>query len=342
MSPNISRRKALQYGFILSSSGLLSSLSGCLSDAPDDASTKESSTTTDQTQQKSATPETTAEKTTSSHYRSVEVSLTEVSAESVAEGVLRSPQSMRAFERDLVQQAISAGTVTFAHTVFEPLSDRFYVTHSGKYYELTRSVINEQSVTGQRFSFDAISTCDGTTQDITEDPISFETLPDADKQTFELGHVRHLDEKLCFGGGTKVYYPPADKDSSLFINESPTFVRYDDETYVVRYEGAMQLTLTTFRFTANVLGNTNSEYTAAVVPNIVWQITPTELPTSERKFFFDLLDDGYYYTENPVPAHVDSFIQRISKNAPLEINRGSFYLEYEGTYYRLRSEEVVS
>ena len=285
-----------------------------------------------------ATPGTTDEGTPA-HYRKVEFLLVEVSAGQVAEGVLRGTKYLDAYEADLIDAAVADGSTTFSATSFEPLRERIYVRRDA-YYEITRTVVDERSVTAHNFDVDAITTCRGETPEVTEEPVPSADLPPTDRRTFLRGTRDLLDDDGCFTAGRKVYYPPDAAANSTFIADSPTFVRHDGEVYVVRHEGTREMTLTEYHFDATLLGETRAEYVARVVPDVVWRVDADALPDAEREFFERLLRDGSYSRENPIPEVVDAFVGRMYDNvyaAP-----GEYYVSFEDDYYRLEYTQVQS
>lgn len=337
-SPSTNRR-----GFLITTAGTtLATLTGCLSQSPGNTTQRPTgTTTTNTTPRPTESPQTPDEISETTHYRQVEAFVHETTPQEIAEGVLRGEKHLDQFEKVLLERTIAEGTSTFTATTFEPLAERIYVERDGSYYSITRTITDERSVTAHGFIIDSISTCSNTTPPATDGRVAIDELSSTDQRTFVLGLRDHLDDDSCFGGTRTYYYPPNAEANSVFIDNARTLVEYGGDTYVVEHRGTKQATLTTFKYNATLLGKTKAEYAAKVVQDVVWHVDPEVLPDAELTFFEQLIEDGHYEKENPIPEHVDDFLYRIPDNAYAHVEN-QYFLEYDGMYYRLRYTIVMS
>lgn len=269
--------------------------------------------------------------------------MSETTAETVANGVLRGTKFLEAFERGLINETVDAGTASFESINYAPLRDRIYVQRAGAYFRIVRSVAGRASVSAHAFQIDAISTCPNETPTVSEEPVAFDELPATDRRVFLVGIRDDYENDTCFGFSDRlVQYSSKTERESVFINESPTLVRYENDTYRVRYEGTEERTKKTFEFTAEELGATFEAYASGVVPEVVWHVTPSELPQSQREFFEELRQRSYYEKENPIPDGVFDFLRRVEDHAYSLEEFGPYFVEHDDTYYRFTYTDVMS
>lgn len=327
------QRTAISRRHLLSAlSGIvIPSSTGCLGSRRDAPATDTRTQTTD-------SPQTPTETTTD--YRRVEITVTKVTATEVGEGVLRGSKWLEEFEAALIHRAVTNGMTTFTTVMYTPLSARIYIAREGAYYRITRSVTAEQNVTAHKFLIRLLSSSSKTTSSATN-PLSYEALSEADQHTFSFGLRDELEEVRYSSAGRRFVYSPDAERTSVLINESPTYVRYGDEIYIVHYEGTGKATETTFRFDATRLGQTKQEYVQTVVPEVVWAVDASTLSADEQTFFQRLLEEGSYMRENPIPAYVDTFLNRVLTNAYTHPVSDRSFLEYQGDYYCVRFSVTV-
>lgn len=345
--PPVCRRAFLTGGVSVAAA----TLAGCTTTSPSDPSTTETLTpvvvrppTTDgpKSPGQESTP---TDDPTQAHYRRVEVHLTETDPETIATAVLRGDRHLEAFEGELLDRVISEGSSTFTSINYDVLSERLYVARSAGYFRITRSVVATESVTAHAFQLDAITPCPGRTQPTPtgEDPIPSKELPQMDQQVFLRGVRDHYETDACFSFSDRlVEYSSEARARSMFIGESPTLVRHRGDTYLVTFEGTETRPKRRFEFTAEKLGDTLEEYADAVVSEVAWRIEPQELPADQRTFFEELLAEGAYETENPIPDAVLDFLSEVKSNAYALAEFGPYFLVHDGAYYRLEYTDVMS
>jgi hypothetical protein len=258
----------------------------------------------------------------------------------VGRGVLRGEEHLRRFERDLIETAIAEGSAEFTAVTFEPLGTRVFVERGGRYFRLSRTVTAEREVEAHQFDIDAITTCHGKTPTVSEEPVAFETLSEEDRRVFTMGLWNSYENDQCFLAGRTHFYPGDAAERSTFVTESPTFVAYEDDTYRVVHEGTRTSTRLTFRFEATLLGESLAAYAEAVVPEVVWDVESSALPSGEREFLAELVETGHYRKGNPIPEYVDGLKLRILRNT--YPGRGLRFIRYEGQLYGVRISEAMS
>jgi len=229
---------------------------------------------------------------------------------------------------------------------FEPLSHRIYLERDGTYYRIDRRLIEEREVSAETFEVEAVSPCAADSQPgaTPAETVAFADLSSTDRRVFLRGLRDEYGDKVCFSAGRTVTCTDAQRRASMFLDDSPTLVRYDGHTYLVTYEGVEGVTEQTYEFTAESLGSTCAAYRDAVVPEVVWHVDVGDLPEPEREFFTELLADNHYESESPIPDYVFAFQERVWDNAfytPEATATGPYYLESNGTYYRYSFRQVL-
>lgn len=285
--------------------------------------------------------EQTDEPTTAEHYRALEFQVYERDVTAVGEGVLRGEEYLEPFEADIIDRATSEGSTTFTTYTYAPLRERTYVQR-GDYYRLDRTVEDERELTVHRFNLDAVSDC-GDSKPTASKAVAFDDLPAADRRAFVHSHEEELSEEVCFGSSYRYHYETeAAVESSRLVNDSPTYVGYEGELYVVEFQRTQTTHERAYRFDATRLGSTPEEYAELIAPDVVWTVDPDTLSGAELGFVETLVHDGHYRTENPIPPHVDSVADTIRQEAYSVEEFGPYYLRYRDTYYAASVEEVMS
>jgi hypothetical protein len=345
MSPQSSSDTRRTFLLAVCSAGA-ATLTGCSDRSqPDSAPPTERRTTPGQTTHRTADSETTQRDPTpdrvGTDYYRVEVTLSEVSAESIARGARWDLERLDSFERTLLGDAVANGSRTVRSATFEPLRERLYVTLDGNYYEITRSTVETERVEAHRLDIEARSTCPGETTVADSDPIAYENLPDRGATVFVRGLRDALDDDSCVYAGRTVYYSPDAATDSRFIDESPTTVQYDGETYDVRHDGVVEATRKQFRIEANRLGRDIEQATDAVLPDVVARLDDA-LDDPQQSFLERLVRRGTVSESGSRPAPLSGLIETLRSRAySVPSRRGrAYYLEYDDTYYRFTVVEV--
>lgn len=319
---------------------LAAALAGC-SAAPDGGDETTSTLSPAPVDTRTETPHATSAHQTAEHSRTLELRAFEREVEAVGRGVLRGDDHLRPFEAELISDAVAGGEATFATYSFTPLQERVYVERDG-YYRLDRSVESTRTITVHRFRLDAVTAC-GDPAPTERDIVAFADLSPADQHAFVSSNERHMDERGCFASGYQYHYASeSDAAASTLVNDSPTYVRYEGEVYLVEFSRTHSAEETTFRFDATHAGESLTDYAEAIAPEVAWTVAADSLSANERELLAHLVEEGHYRTEDPIPEPVDSVAALIRQNTYTVRRSPAYYIRYEGRYYAVRISGAVS
>lgn len=339
-----SRRAVLS----LSASALLS-LAGCLGDdsASDSSPTTESAGT--EMTDVPTTDETSTDATTDhSDYRMVEITVNPADPADVADAVVRQFSDLTERQRRTVSNSVTDGEHVYTTYVEKPLEDDTYVAYDGAYYRIEVEVAAERQRTSHVFHLDAISDCEHLHDEeeletAREEAIGFEDLPEADREAFVFTHEDYFREGTCFSAGYHyVYESESAVERSVLVSDDPTYVEYDDATYVVEFRKTMPITEYDYRYAAERVAGTEAELHDVMARDVVIHLRPNDLSTDERELLDELTEiPAYEKWKNPIPERVDDLLNRI-RSHDAHGEWGRYFVEYRREFYRFRIQEAVA
>lgn len=340
-SPSRSRRSLLRSGAVL----LGASLAGCRSFSPgetDDRPTTEPPTSTPTS---APTPEPTPTRRPASTSGAwLDVSLEATDARDVALGVRLDDGWLEPYERTLVDRILRADQHT-ARFIRDPLAETVYLERDGVHYGITRSAEEREDVSVHRFEIEQVSPCrnpSGTTTGA--DPLALSALTPLDRRAFLRGNRESFasdGNNYCEQATGYAHYPDDAVSESVLIDPEPTFVRYDDDIYRVRFDGHTVWTQTRYRFVADPLGDL-STFTEIVVSRVVWNLDEATLPERQRSYLETLRRVDAFERTGTVPEVAREFHRRVRKHAYDAPDERDYYLALNDQFFRYRYSLAVA
>lgn len=279
--------------------------------------------------------------TTDQYYERLTLELDAVERSTVASDVLTDPTGWDVYERRVFEDAVADGRTTVDAVTMEPLRETVYVALDDRYVRVDRSVTSEREVRAYDFAIDSVSSCEHDDATTATAPVPVEDLPPADRRTVLRGHREYYAEGLCFSSSGPVRdYGDAAADRSVLLESPTTTVLVDGETYRVEYEGRTRATVTTYAYESTTVASTDSEFAAAVAPQVVWHVDPDEVEDALLSFFDRVREASVYQKEDPIPDVARRFVRLAHERSYDVPETGVHYLERAGTYFRFRHTMV--
>ena len=225
--------------------------------------------------------------------------------------------------REVVGEAVD-GAATVEDTTPPVDLDR-PVLRDGRYYNLTRTVVDERpvSVYEVEIDYDPADT-DGAA-------VAYADLPAGDRAAVDA--LLPPDERRVEGYdmGTGVRYSDAEAANSTLAG-SEALVAVDGERYRVRVGDPREVTVETYRYTAETVAQSPDEYADHLRERYLF--TLDGLPDREREVVETAIEEGYY-AESADDAAFGAVVERFfSRRAvPRTEYGGNWLVRYENTTY---------
>lgn len=259
------------------------------------------------------------------------LSMTPVDEGSLAESASRSPADVdrpaAMSAGDVVRRAIENGTTTEA-ALHPPVGTGLPFRHDGGFYNLS------YAVAGSSPGYRADVEVDYNASAVTGDVVAYEDLPTVDRRTVDTlmrGPREQQQEGYDFGVG--VTYGEAEAESSVFLTErSYDAVRYEGDVYPIRVSETESVTLTNYRYEAELVAESPDAYADHVVDRYEFELSG--LSDAER----DVVDqslNGTYYPESTGDDGFDALVVRFRGQQSVSGDEysGSWVVRYEGQRY---------
>ena len=230
-------------------------------------------------------------------------------------------------EARAIRSAIENGSGTI-EAQSPPVRDGHPFEYLGSYYDLSWEVVDERTATSVSLVVDYNAT----------DPegrrIAYEDLPAADRRALPSltpPEERHAEEGASMGAVST--YNDSEVESSVFVPE-PRYdvVVYEGEAYPVRLDGTREVTVNTYRYTAEVVANSSEEYARDVKDEYLF--TLSGLSEEERSVVETAIEEGYY-AEDRDDAAFRSVVERFTRHEAIEPGDtyGEWLVRYDGEVY---------
>lgn len=250
-----------------------------------------------------------------------------VSDAELAERASRSTANAPEEVRSVVAGAVENGSATAEERAasFDP--DR-PVRHEGRFYEVTRSVVDEREERSWEVAVDYDPPeSDGPT-------IAFADLPAVDRAVLSDLIPPSGDPPESEGpdvGVGHVYGPEGEEESVLVPDQEYEFVTHDGVRYGLRVEGPRTVTVETYRFEVEAVAGSADEYAAQVRDEYLFVLDG--LSDAEREIVTEAVDSSYNAGE-PSDAFA-SLASRFREHPGFRVDEygGEWVVEFEGETY---------
>lgn len=230
-------------------------------------------------------------------------------------------------EARAIRSAIENGSGT-VEAQSPPVRDGLPFAYEGAYYDLSWEVIDERTATSVSLVVDYNAT----------DPegrrIAYDDLPAADRRALSSlipPDERHADEEVSMGAVST--YNDTEVEESVFVPE-PRYdvVVYEGEAYAVRLDGTREVTVNTYRYTAEAVANSTDEYARDLKEEYLF--TLEGLTDVEREVVEAAIEDDYY-AENDDDEAFRSVLERFRRHDAVESEEahGEWLVRYDGEVY---------
>lgn len=209
-----------------------------------------------------------------------------------------------------------------------PVRDGLPFAYDGAYYDLSWGVVDERTATSVSLVVDYNAT----------DPegrrIAYEDLPAADRRALSSlipPEERHAESGEALGAVST--YDDSEVESSVFVPE-PRYdvVVYEGEAYPVRLDDTREVTIETYRYTAEAVADSTDEYARDLKEEYLF--TLSGLTDEERSVVETALEEGYY-AEDRDDAAFRSVVERFTRHQAIEPGDtyGDWLVRYDGETY---------
>ncbi len=232
---------------------------------------------------------------------------------------------------DIVPTAVENGSATVTDRR-PPITDGLPFAYSGAYYNLSWDVVNtSDAVSG------SVST-DYTTASADDSRIAYSDLPVPDRRIVD--ELFPLEQRFPDGTapgtpriGASTVYNTSEQNASVFFPEQQyDAVVYDGTAYSVQAEDTRQVTLYTYRYTADQVAASPAEYAEQLRDRYLF--TLSGLSEAERAVFNEAQGDRYY-AQNTNDAAFASLLDRFRAQPAVTQDEyeGEWLVQYEDTVY---------
>lgn len=230
-------------------------------------------------------------------------------------------------EARTIRSAIENGSGTI-EAQSPPVRDGRPFEYLGTYYDLSWEVVEERTATSVSFVVDYNATDPGGRR------IAYEDLPAADRRALSSlipPEERHGDEDVSMGA-VSTYNDSAVESSVLVPEPRYDVVVSEGEAYPVRLDGTREVTVNTYRYTAEVVANSSEEYARDLKEEYLF--TLSGLSEQERSLVETAIEDGYY-AEDREDETFRSVVQRFTRHEAIEPGDtyGDWLVRYDGETY---------
>ncbi len=245
-------------------------------------------------------------------------------AERASQSTANAPDERRA----LVAGAVENGSATTEArgTPFDP--DR-PVAFEGRFYEMTRSVVDEREERSWslKVDYDPPADAEGAA-------VAFADLPDVDREVLSNLIPPSGDPPRGDGpdmGVGHVYGPDGEAASALVPEQRYEFVTHEGERYGLGVEGPRMITVETYRYEAEPVAESADEYAAQVREEYLFALDG--LSDAEREIVAEAVD-GSYNAGEPSDAFA-SLESRFREHPGFAVDEygGEWVVEYDGGTY---------
>lgn len=230
-------------------------------------------------------------------------------------------------EARMLVEAFENGSGTMEATS-PPVSEGLPFEYRGSYYDLSWTVVGEQTETSVSLAIDYNAS------DPEGRQVAYEDLPAADRRLVDAllpPRPGPRDEGYDFGAAAR--YNATEVERSVFAPEQRyDVVVYEDEAYPVRLDGTREVTVTTYRYSSTRIANGSDEYARDLKDERLFALSG--LSDAEREVVDEAVDEGSYYAEDDDEAFA-SLVERFRRHAPVERDHtyGEWLVRYGGEVY---------
>lgn len=218
--------------------------------------------------------------------------------------------------RLIVRRAVENGSTT-ARSHEPPVRPGHPFEYEGRYYNLTRSVVDREPGTLARIELDFNESVPPT------ETVAYPALPRRDREV--------LAGILPPGGlGGYVTYNATERNESVLLSGEYQAVRYRGKTYPYDVADTDNGTVETYRYTPTLVANSSAEYATQLREAHLFELA--NLSVDERQVVEKAIEDTYY-AEDTGDEAFRSVLSRFHRHEAIQAD------EYEGTWLvRYRGE----
>lgn len=228
----------------------------------------------------------------------------------------------------VVAAAVENGSAT-AEARAAPFDPDRPVRFEGKFYEVTRSVVEEREERSWSLEvdYDPPAGATGPT-------IAFADLPEVDREALSGLIPAPADQPEGDGpdrGVGYVYGREGEAASVLVPEQQYEFVSHEGERYGLRVAGPRTVTVETYRFEAALVAESAAAYAARVREKYLFALDG--LSEAEREIVADAVDGGYHADEPSAAFRSLSSRFRAHRGFGVDEYGGEWVVEYDGATY---------
>ncbi|PSQ15739.1 hypothetical protein BRD00_13300 [Halobacteriales archaeon QS_8_69_26] len=229
--------------------------------------------------------------------------------------------------RGIVAEAVGEGSATTTGRR-PPMDGEDPVAFEGKFYDLTVTETDQWEAP----QYDIEVDYDG--EEPADTPVDYEDLSALDRQTADRllpPPEDHPDDEGYDFGVSRVY-SDGEAEASVFVPE-PEYdaVVYEGTTYPIRVEGPRTVTVSEYRYEADLLAEDAATFGASVREEYLFELSG--LSADERDVVSEAIDEGYY--EGETTEAFESLVDRFRANDAVESDEwgGEWITRYDDTVY---------
>jgi hypothetical protein len=225
--------------------------------------------------------------------------------------------------RELVGDAVT-DSATVEDTA-PPVETDLPVVRDGRYYKLSRTVVKERSVTVYDVEIDYDPA------DASGDAVAYADLPAADRAAVDELLPPRDGEGEGYERGAGVRYTDAEAANSTLVG-SETLVAVDGVRHRVRAGDPHEMTVETYRYTAERVADTAEGYATHLRERYL--LSFDDLPERERSLLETAIEEGYY-AESPDAAAFEAVVERLFARPAVTRTEyvGNWLVRYRNTTY---------
>lgn len=229
-------------------------------------------------------------------------------------------------DRKLVRQAIENGSAT-ARGRHPPVEGGLPFAHEGRYYDLTRTVVDRQPGTAAEVAIDYNGTA------ASGETVPYEELSVRDRDAVdELLPPRTDRRNEGYDFGVGIMYNETERNRPVLLAGEYEAISYEGDTYPVGVDGTESVTIETYRYTASVVANDSAAYADRLRERYLF--TLSGLSEEERQVVETAIDETYYAEATDDEAF-RSVLETFQRHEAVQQNEyeGSWLVRYDGTVY---------
>lgn len=236
-------------------------------------------------------------------------------------------------ERGFVRAVIENGSAT-TRGQGPPIETELPYVHEGRYYNLTRTVVDERpgvavdveiDYNGSASSPGATGGDDGT--------VAYESLSGRDRFAIDQLLAPRTDRRTEGSDfGLVIPYDETERNRSVLLSGRVDAVTYDGTTYPISVGRTERVTIRTYRYTATVVANSTTAYASEVRKSYLF---PLDGLSAEERQIVETAIEETHYADSADNEAFRSVVEEFRRHRAIRrsSSEGTWLVRYDGEVY---------